>query len=114
MKKFMALYMAPAAVIEQMMKIPPEETREIMEAWTDWGEEHAERIVTMGSPLGRTLTVTAKGTTETSNEVTGYSVVEAESHEDAASIFAGHPHLAMGDTSIDILECVVLPGMEGA
>ena len=111
MKKFMALYMAPAASIEQMRAMPSEETREIMEAWTDWGEAYAGHVVTMGSPLGSTLRVTAGGTSDTHNEVTGYSIVEGESREDVAKIFDGHPHLEIAGASIDIMECVTLPGM---
>lgn len=112
MKKFMVLYMAPASAIEQMMRATPEQAKAGMDAWTSWGDEHSDGIVDMGAPLGKTKKVSEAGVSDTRNEITGYSIVEGESFDDVARMFAGHPHLMMGPAaSIEILETVALPGM---
>ena len=43
--------------------------------------------------------------------MTGYVIVQAESHEAAARLFENHPHFAIfpGD-SVEIMECLPLPG----
>ena len=111
MKKFMALYMAPAAAIEKMMKATPEEMKEGMAAWKAWSDEYADDIVEGGTPLGKTMRVTADGAADAHNEVTCYTIVQGESHSDVARLFDGHPYLETPGAYIDILECVNMPGM---
>ena len=111
MAKFMALYMAPQAVIDQMMKMPPEAMKDGMAAWNKWFDAHKKGIAEMGAPLGKTKTVTGKGVSDTRNEVTGYTIVEAASHDAAAKMFVGHPHLEMKGASIDVVEVTKMPGM---
>ena len=43
--------------------------------------------------------------------MTAYVIVEAESHEAAAEMFAGHPHFTIfpGD-AVEIMECLPMPG----
>jgi hypothetical protein len=40
-----------------------------------------------------------------------YSVVEAESHDAAAKTFAGHPHLQIPQSSIEVMEINPMRGM---
>ena len=112
MKKYISLYMAPISVLEQMMKNSTKEDREKgMAAWKTWMDANKSSIVEMGTPLGKTKTVTPDGITDTKNEVCGYTVVEADSHEDAAKLFESSPHLtAMQGATIDVLECMDMPG----
>ena len=44
--------------------------------------------------------------------MTGYVIVQAESHEAAAKMFENHPHFSIfpGD-SVEIMECLPLPQM---
>ena len=114
MKKYIALYMAPITVLEQMMKNSKAEDREKgMKAWSDWMEENKSSIVEMGAPLGKTKTVTADGVSDTKNEVCGYTIVEADSHEAAAELFKSSPHLTnMQGATIDVLECMEMPAKE--
>ena len=113
MKKYIALYMAPITVLEQMMKNSSKEDREKgMKAWTAWMDVNKSSIVEMGAPLGKTKTVTADGITDTKNEVCGYTVVEADSHENAAQLFVSSPHLTtMQGATIDVLECMDMDAM---
>lgn len=57
--------------------------------------------------VGKTLRVTKAGIAPATNTICGYVLVEAETIEDAAKIFAEHPHIQTfpGD-AIDIMPCV--------
>jgi hypothetical protein len=62
MKKFLALYMAPAAAIQEMMKNTSKEDMQAgMNAWTIWMNENAKMFVDQGAPAGKTTRVTADG-----------------------------------------------------
>ena len=114
MKKFLVLYMANRAEFEKMMKnSTPEQQKKGMEAWMKWMNDNKASIVEGGAPLGKTKRVDANGTSNTKNEIGGYSVVQAESHDAATKIFGkDHPHLKMPDAWIEIIEVMPLPGME--
>src|SRR6478752_10850594 len=104
MKKFMALYMARAATIDKMMKATPEQMKTGMDDWMKWAKSNKKAIVELGTPLGKTKRVTSTGTSNTKNEITGYSIVQGASVDSVAKIFKGHPHLKMDGTSIDLIE----------
>ena len=61
MKKFMAMYMAPAATIAEMMKATPEQMKTGMDDWMKWSDAHKKQIVELGAPLGKTKRVTTSG-----------------------------------------------------
>ena len=66
----------------------------------------------VGAGVGKTKAVTQKGTSDTKNDIMLYSVVQADSHEAAARSFAGHPHLQIPQSSIEVMEIHALPGMK--
>jgi flagellar hook assembly protein FlgD len=111
MKKFMALYLAPVSAVEQMAKSTPEQMKSGMDAWMKWMDKNKTSISELGAPLGKTKRVTKQGVEATKNEVTGYSIVQADSHDAAAKLFDGHPHLYMPGASIEIMEVMPIPGM---
>src|SRR5262245_6263664 len=111
MKKFLVLYKAPASAFDQMKKATPEQQKAGMDAWTSWGKKAASAIVDMGAPLGKSLHVTPGGSSPTSNDLGGYSILQAESKEALAATLKGHPHFMMPDGSIDIVEVMPIPGM---
>lgn len=81
-----------------------------MDAWHGWAQKNEKSIVGMGSPLGKTKTVDPKGVSDTRNMMTAYTVVKAESHEEAAKMFLNHPHFAIfPGESIEIMECLPIP-----
>jgi hypothetical protein len=82
-----------------------------MAAWMQWGSVHAAAIVFNGGPLGKTKRVTAQGIADIRNAMTGYTVVEAESHEAAANMFENHPHFAIfpGD-GVEVMVELPIPG----
>jgi len=112
MSKFFVLYLAPPASIDKMMANSTPEQREAgMAAWMTWMKSNAKALAEMGAPLGKTKRVTAEGVSGVRNDVTGYSIIEAESHEAAANMLAGHPHLQVPGAYIDVLSVTPIPGM---
>jgi hypothetical protein len=113
MKKFMVLYMASKAEFEKMMKnSTPEQHQKGMEAWMKWMNENRTSLVDGGAPLGKTKRVDSNGASNTKNEIGGYSVVQAESHDAAAKMFGkDHPHLQVPGAWIEIVEIMPVPGM---
>lgn len=116
MKKFMAVYIGTAASLEKyQQRYADAATREArqkagMEAWSQWVGTHARAIVDIGTPLGKTKRVAAEGIADLRNNLTAYTIVQAESHEAAARMFENHPHFTLfpGD-SIEVMECLPLP-----
>ena len=110
MKKFLVLYMASAAAFAQMMKATPEQQKAGMDAWMAWGKKAGSSIVDMGAPLGKSLRVTPAGSSPATNDLGGYSILQAESKEALATTLKGHPHFMMPDSSIEIVELLPMPG----
>jgi hypothetical protein len=58
-------------------------------------ESHQDAIVYEGGPLGPTKRTSRDGVADIVNELTVFVVVRASSHEEAAKMFEGHPHLTI-------------------
>lgn len=115
MKKFFVLFCIPAAAIQKWMAEVDEATRttqtaEMMQSWQKWMTEHESMILDKGLPVGKTKRVTSEGVNDAKNDINWYLVIEAESHEAAAAMFVGHPHLAIPTAYIDISDASH-PGM---
>jgi hypothetical protein len=116
MKRFLAIYVGRQEALERSgwsrLDEKERKAREAagFEAWMGWGRANAAAIVDQGSPLGRTKRAAPDGITDIRNAMTGYVIVEAESHEAAARLFERHPHFSIfpGD-SVEIMECLALP-----
>ena len=105
MKKFLVLFRAPAKSIEQIMRATPEQQKIGMDKWMAWSKTAAEALVDMGAPLGKTSRVTKEeGVSPTSDDLCGYSIIEAESKEALAELLKGHPHFMMPGATIDLVE----------
>ena len=80
-------------------------------AWKAWVEKHKAAIVDIGGPLGKTKTIAEHGIRDTRNSLSGYTVIRAASHEDAARMFEGHPHFTtFPGESIDVMPVLPIPG----
>lgn len=109
MKKFIVLYYAPQAA-EQNMQANPEDMKGVMAAWMAWGQKCGAGMVDMGTPLGNAMRVMPAGASKSDSQVVGYSVLQAESMEEATKMLEGHPHLNMsGGCSIEVHESMPLP-----
>jgi hypothetical protein len=110
-KKFLVLYKAPASAFEQMMKATPEQQKAGMDAWMAWSQRAAASIVDLGAPLGKSLRVAKSGASPTTNDLGGYSILQAESKEALAETLKEHPHFMTPDGTIEIVEIMPMPGM---
>jgi len=112
MKKFMAIYLGSATPEQKAgFQSDPATMQAGMEAWGKWVEDHREAIVDFGSPLGKTKRADLSGISDTANHLTAYVIVQAETHEDAAAMFAGHPHFThFPGKAIEIMEHLPMPG----
>lgn len=108
MKNFFILYCAPTESIEAMMEgMSPDDMEVRMEEWNEWMDEHRDNIVDVGAPLGKTKRVNAaRKISEAKNEVTGYGIISADTHAEAAELLKDHPHLEIKGAYIDVLDIV--------
>ena len=112
MKKFLVLYKASQSGFEQMKKSTPEQQKAGMEAWMSWSKKVGSSLVDMGGPLGKSVRVAKGGAVSpVTNDLGGYSVMQAESKEALAATMKEHPHFMMPDGSIEIIELMPIPGM---
>lgn len=94
MKKFIAIYHAPAEALKQSINATPEEKEAGMKLWFDWKEKNGNAVIELGAPLAGGLSIDSKGNlADSTKEVVGYSVVEGDSRETAQKLFEDHPHL---------------------
>lgn len=116
MKNFLAIYIGTADAFNKWQALNESERKQReqtgMKAWGDWMTKHQQAVVVQGGPLGKTKRIAATGISDIKNNMTGYVVVQAESHEAAARMFENHPHFAIfpGD-SVEVMECLPIPGM---
>jgi len=76
-----------------------EQQAAVMAAWGAWYESVGAGIVDGGNPFGASKSVTAKGVNDgpvSSPPATGYTVISAESLDDAVAKVQNHPHLNYG------------------
>jgi hypothetical protein len=117
MKRFVAIYLASASALAQWKATDDQKRKEQekvgIDAWMKWAKENEASIVDLGSPLGKTKRINAEGISDTKNEMTAYTVVQADSHEAAAELFANHPNFMIfpGD-SVEVMECLPIPRMQ--
>lgn len=106
MNKYLVLFLAPTAVLDDWMKKPEAEResveKKMREDWDAWMAAHTDLVKeTFGA--GKTKRVDPKGVTDSRNEIMLYSIVEAASHEDAAKAYETHPHLGIPESSIEVM-----------
>ena len=113
MKKYMAVFCGSREAMDAWMQLPDRKEKEQagMMAWGKWMEDHKAAVVE-GSPLGKTKRVSKAGIADTRNDMGAWTVVQAESAEEAAKMFEGHPHFTIFPGEyIDVMECLPIPTM---
>ena len=111
MKKFLVLYRMDMAEMQKMMaSTSAEERKKSMGEWEVWMKKKMNSFADSGAPVGKTKQVAASGATDIKNDIGGYSIVQAESHEAAAALFADSPHLTMPKATVEVMEIMPMPG----
>jgi hypothetical protein len=114
MKKFLAVYLGTPDTMGEWNKLPEVERKEReqqgMKAWGDWMAKHAQVVLDTGGPLGKTKRTSKQGVQDVRNDMVGYVIIEAESHEAAARLFEHHPHFTLfPGQAVDVMECLPIP-----
>ncbi|MBB5211214.1 hypothetical protein [Microbulbifer hydrolyticus] len=114
MKNYLAMYLGTPDTMKGWEGLTEEQCQQRIEegmaAWGSWMEKHRDILVAEGGPLGKTKRVDPSGVSDVRNEMTGYVIVQAESHEAAARLFENHPHFTIfpGDC-VEVMECMPIP-----
>lgn len=94
-----------------MADMTPEQGAEIMAKWTAWMGQIGSALSDVGAPFGQGTSQVDDGSLGGASALTGYSIVEAASLEDAVALADGHPYLSEGNGNyaIDIFELMQVP-----
>lgn len=101
MAHYLLIYRSDPATMAARPEPTPEQMQEMSAAWLGWRDGIGAALVDFGDP---TVPV-SEGADPT---VGGYSLIEAESKDEALGLLAGHPHTAMGG-KIDVYEVTPFP-----
>ena len=112
MKKFIVTYLAPMDASWKTQESTPEEMEAGMKAWMAWAEKCGNKLVDMGSPLGNGISLRPGGGSSSSESlIIGYSVLQADSMDEASSLLKEHPHLDWNaECQIEVHESLPAPG----
>ncbi|MEP7322411.1 MAG: hypothetical protein ABI761_10845 [Saprospiraceae bacterium] len=113
MKKFIVIYHATPEAVKQMAAATPKQQAKSMEGWMKWAQKSGDQLVEMGAPLMNGISISPDGTSKKSRKnVTGYSIVQAETLDKAKKLFKGHTHLKSNEQcTIEVHEIMPVPGM---
>ena len=109
MKKYLSMFVAPIEAYDAMKQKEqnktPEQKQQEWQAWGDWMQKHKDKIVDNGGGLGKAKRVSEGGAVaDTRNELGGYMIIQAESADEAASIFKDSPHFGVTGGYVDVME----------
>ncbi len=111
MSKFVFVYHAPMTPAEAAPPTP-EQMEAVMGEWTAWAGKVGNGLVDFGTPLAGGVRVSTDGTSPSTREVAGYSILEAADLDAALELAKSHPHLNMpGGCEIEVHEAMPIPGM---
>lgn len=110
MKKFIVIYHAPAAAMEQMQSASPEEMQKGMEPWMAWVAKIGDGLIDLGTPLAGGQKLSPSGSSASDKGVVGYSILQAEDMKGAQAMLQGHPHLEWASgCEIEVHESMPMP-----
>jgi hypothetical protein len=99
------------SVSEMFANSTPEQMAAGMAAWQAWREKCGGAVLDIGAPLDKSTTVAGGAVSSGKSSITGYSFLQAASVEEAAELMKQHPHFHMPGSSVEVLECIPMPGM---
>jgi hypothetical protein len=114
MEKFLVLSRAPNAVIDEWMKKPEQERKseetKMMDAWKKWMSANTSKIADKGAAAGKPKVVSSSGVKDARNDIMMYQIVQANSADEAAKMFVGHPHFGIPQASIEVMPLKAMDG----
>ena len=107
MDKFLVIYRAPNAVVDEWMTKPEQERKageaEMMEAWGKWMSVNGSSVTDKGGGAGKPKVISSSGVKDSRNDILMYQVVQADSADAAAKMFVGHPHFVIPQATIEVM-----------
>jgi hypothetical protein len=111
MAKYVFIYHAPMTPADAAPPTPPQ-MEAVMGEWNAWAGRVGDSMLDFGTPLAGGVRVTTDGTSPSTRDVVGYSIIEADDLDAALALAQGHPHLNMpGGCEIEVHEAQAIPGM---
>ena len=110
MPTYVVLYTAPVSASAQMENNDPEMAAASMQAWNDWSAKAGSGVVDLGLPLSNGRKLTSNGAAEAGTDVAGYSILQADTMDDAERLLESHPHLQMPGAAIEVYQSLQIPG----
>jgi hypothetical protein len=90
---------------------PPEQMAAGMAAWQGWYQKCGSAITDPGAPLDHSTALAGGSASPGKTSITGYTFLQAGSLEEAVDLVKGHPHFHAPGSSVQILQCIAMPGM---
>lgn len=104
--KFIVTYQMPHDGLDAWMKLPEDERKaqevEMQSEWNEWLAQHKD-VVLETAGVGKPKRITVDGIADARNDIMMYSFIEAESLEEAAEVFSGHPHFGIPGAWIEVM-----------
>jgi hypothetical protein len=84
-----------------------EEGADHMKKWKEWSKGLGDAVVDPGMPAGASMTVSKDGVTDGggANPISGITIIQAETMEDAVGMVKGCPHLS-GTGTVEIAQAM--------
>ena len=96
--KFILLYHAPWEAMAGIADATDEEKEAGMAQWMAWKEKCGDKVVDFGAPfMPGEITGKDGNYSPAQNEITGFSIMEADSIDEVKELVKDHPHLQWTD-----------------
>ena len=91
------------------MPADPEAQQQVLQAFQTWAASVGSALLDPGAPLGQAKTVSASGISEgmSGASISGYTLLEASSLDDAVRLLGSHPYVSRGG-SLQVSELIEL------
>jgi hypothetical protein len=108
MSRYMLIYNGKATDPSQMS---PEDAAKVMEGWRTWMGSVGSALADVGTPFGQGTSVVDDGSRKDAIELSGYSIVEAGSLDEARGLAESHPFLSegRGHYAVEVYEMLPVP-----
>lgn len=106
MSKYMLIYQGASTDLGQMSQ---EDAAKVLAGWQSWMGKVGSALVDVGTPFGAGASVVDDGSRRDAIALSGYSIVEAGSLEEAQRHADGHPFLSEGRGNYAIVVYEMMP-----
>ncbi len=108
MSKYILIYNGKASDLSEMSD---EDKQQVLSGWEKWMGSVGNSLKDVGSPFSAGVSIVDNGDIKDSLPLSGYSIIEANSLEEAKKMCVGHPFLSegLGNFSIELFELAPAP-----